>query len=306
MAARGIVGAQGLSLNKGLDKISGLSAAVRLTLGTVLVLVLAACDATPNARPPRSTGSPTAYTHPTSTPGETARALLYKDHGVLWLFTPGENKPRLVVRSDSIQAFALRSATAATYLTGSKLVEFDARDGSTKQLLTVTSGYTMDWAADGRTLAYLTLNDDNKGSSLVAHLFTPGASPRRLWESRKWAGRGGSQLDEISIAWSPDGTLLLIVVSPLDTAIEGDKIVESGTIFVLRRDGSEAVHSRFGTMARWSKDGKSIVYRGLGNDTTWHLFTLSSKTDANLTLPAAALRPALSPNGTRIASTSTG
>jgi WD40 repeat protein len=279
--------------------MSDLSIRLRAAVVTVLAITVAACGSTPRASNPRTSSSPGEPNE--ASPGSSAQTLLYLDEDGLWFYSLGSSSPRKIAEKNDTSTFALESASEATFFDANALRVFDAAQGKTHTMLAVSRGQVLDWSPNHAQLAYMTVSDDENGSSVAAYLYTPGDPPHPLWTSRKWAGRGGSQLDEISIAWSPDGETLLIVVTPLDTALDGDRIVTADTIYVLRTDGSQALTPRLGTMARWSPDGRSIYYRRHGASGTWRVLTVASGEEKPLGLPSEAYRPRVSPDGKKIA-----
>jgi WD40 repeat protein len=282
--------------------MSDLSWRARPTLSAVLLILLAACGSAPQARHSGATSTPSDSSEPIPYHAGEAKSLLFVDPGGLWFYSIGAADARRVVEDPSQHhGLAMRTATEASYFDENTLRTYDSNESASHTLLTVFGGVTLDWNPDGKSLAYLTQDDNEKGSSVAVFLYTPGGQPRRLWTSRAWGGRGGTQLDEISIAWSPDGDSLLIVVTPLDTALEGDTIVTADTIYVVRTDGSQPLKPRLGTMARWSADGRSIYYRHHGPSGAWRVMSVADGDEKALGLPSEAYRPRVSPDGTKIA-----
>jgi len=269
----------------------------------LVLILLAACSSAPQGNGPRASSTPSDSGEPSPSPMQQAKALLFPAGDGLWFYTVGAETARRIAGKEPGSwgwGFALRDATDATYFYKDALRSFDATKGTTGELFKAPGGFTMDWSPDGRRLAYMTVDFD-KCSCATAYLYTPGENAHRIWTSKSWAGRGGTQLDEMSIAWSPDGTALLIVITALDTEVQGDKIVTADTIYVLRSDGSQVLKPQLGTMARWAPDGRSIYYRRLGPSGAWRVLTVAGGEQSALGLPSEAYRPRVSPDGTKIA-----
>ena len=282
--------------------MSDLSSRTRLAVSVILLILVAGCGSAPETSRPGATSIPSDSSEPVPTHALEAKSLLFAEGQGVWFYAIGaENARRVDGDPNNHHGLAMRTALEASYFYKDTLQTYDSRETASHTLLTVTGGVALDWSADGKRLAYLTVENDEKGSTATVSIYTPGDQPRRLWTSRQWAGRGAGQLDEISIAWSPDGETLLIVVTPLDTSYEGGRIVTTDTVYVLRADGSEALKPWLGTMARWSADGHSIYYRRHGPTGTWRILTVADGEERPLGLPSEAYRPRVSPDGTKIA-----
>lgn len=269
----------------------------------VILVLLAACGTPSQRNHPHASITPSEPSVQSPAVVQHAKALLFPTSDGLWFYTLGSATARRIAGNDPRSSwgwgFALRNATEATYFFDQTLRSFDAAAGTTRELLKAPGGFTMDWSPDGRTLAYMTVDFDSC-SCATAYIYTPGDTPHRLWTSKGWGGRGASQQDEASISWSPDGTRVLIVLTALDTAYDKDRIVPADTIYVLRTDGSAAMPSRFGTMARWSPDGTAIYYRRLDSSREWRRLNVADGTEASIGLPPEAYRPHVSLDGSKI------
>lgn len=110
-------------------------------------------------------------------------------------------------------------------------------------------------------------------------------------------GRGGSESDERSITWSPNGRAILLV----DT-------FQDPSVHVVDTNGLGLVVPRPGTFARWLDDS-TIVYREENRLRTdggkrrgrWFSLDLKTEKAERIGLPAGMSRPEVSPDGTLIA-----
>jgi hypothetical protein len=116
---------------------------------------------------------------------------------------------------------------------------------------------------------------------------------RRLRPLGEWAGRDGNPHDEVSIAWSPAGTALLVV----DT-------VGFPSVFVVDLEGIDLKPPRNGTFARWLSGDRLIWQedpRDSAKDWGWRSVSIASGNLEGFGLPGKAFRPAVSPDGSMIA-----
>lgn len=117
-----------------------------------------------------------------------------------------------------------------------------------------------------------------------------------VWTFPTYSGRGTSSDDEVSVAWSPDGTKLLVVNTWIDTAEER----ANESVLVLTPEGEQVVPPRDGTHARWLDDG-SVLYKRLPGK-EWVVLDIATGEERALAgLPETGDHPSVSPEGTRLA-----
>lgn len=173
------------------------------------------------------------------------------------------------------------------------LFEVDLASGVGEEILRLPNGLLgYDWSPDGTLLAYLLLGDSP--ANVLCLFDSRIGATRALRSLGPWAGREGNAHDDVSLAWSAAATNVLVV----------DTVEEPANVFVVDLDGGDVVAPRDGTFARWLADGW-IAFQKDPQDSTkaWEWFVVSTATDAaqRFGLPATALRPEVSPDGTMIA-----
>ena len=152
----------------------------------------------------------------------------------------------------------------------------------------------IDYGVDGQ-LAYL-LND---GTQQTLYVWQGTGEPRALWTFPAYLGRGLSSDDALRVAFSPDGTRVLVVNTFVDTARER----QDETLLVLDLEGRPVVDARNGTHGIWL-DTTRVAYLPYApdEDDVWRALdvTTGEETRMPLDLPAST-NPALSPQGTHLA-----
>lgn len=212
-------------------------------------------------------------------PGE-ARGVVYTSTGGVWMYDPARDDVFELAKDDD-QCWAtdpaFRSATYVSFGLGNAYYGMDLTTREIEQLF--ASQYNVmaaDWSSDGTTLAYITYySADNGGPQLV--LYRPADGSKEVIRTfPEVPGRCGSEDDETSVSWAPDGHALIVVMTAT--------IDEDRTMFVTDLNGNDLVPARSGTSARWAPDSKRVYYRDFLGDRKWH--TLSSETGDTGTLGA--------------------
>jgi dipeptidyl aminopeptidase/acylaminoacyl peptidase len=230
--------------------------------------------------------------------------VVYADAGDLWLYDLATDGRRRLTADD-----AARFGHAPSFVTAGCIAHVNTEpltievrelsvDGSSR-VIVEESGViaSLDISPDGRSIAYLQVDHDvdsairlklvdmASGVSVVAHTFNAAL------------GRGAGSEDEVSVAWSPDGSAILVANTHEYT--EQDP---NGALSLFDATGREI--SRWaGTHPRWSPDGRSIYFRGFaGVDGPWW----SALDVATLTSTRLGVRPgtnglAASPDGRYVA-----
>jgi Tol biopolymer transport system component len=146
-------------------------------------------------------------------------------------------------------------------------------DGSSPRLV-APFGYTADvsgatWSPDGRELVFAVLNNGPGRPANASALFAVSADGQGLHRITPWDTNGVIW----SPAFSPDGKLVLFWIRPQDADYGGD-------YFTIHPDGTHRrkltnfpAGSNTGN-ARWSPDGKWIVFANTGTAGTDDLYTM--------------------------------
>ena len=144
-------------------------------------------------------------------------------------------------------------------LARSQSLDVMAADGTNTRRL-VQLGYAADitdltWSPDGKRIAYTAVRLARK---MLTALFVVGARGGRPHRISSW------RPNDINLDWSPNGKLLLLHLLPPKAADNG------GNYYTMRPDGSGLRQlTHFGGKAltgyaRWSPDGRSIVFANTG------------------------------------------
>lgn len=152
------------------------------------------------------------------------------------------------------------------------------------------------WSPDHATVAYLTRSTRSNGGVTVTTYNSADGSTKVIRRLPDVVGRGINEDDSFTVAWSPNGEMILVV----HTALATDK-GDAPSMYVLRADGADAVSPLAGTHAVWSADGTSVIYRSFGDDAGWFRLTLKDGTKTALPISKFAVRPSLSIDGTLLA-----
>jgi len=236
-------------------------------------------------------------TLPAARAGE-ARGVVYATYSEvgskLSVYLPGSDSSRTLLSGKEpcwINHPSFRDTGYVSFHSDRGVYGLDLAKGSVENLVT---GNVMasSWSPDGRYLAYLDYDWSEDDPKLV--LFDRRTGEKnviRTFESNA-GGRCGSEADETTITWAPDGHALIVVMTFLDPS--------GKTMFVVDRSGDDLVAPRFGTHALWAPNSKRIYYRDW-EDGKW--FALNSDTGDRGSL---AIKPwthglSISPDGSMLA-----
>jgi dipeptidyl aminopeptidase/acylaminoacyl peptidase len=202
------------------------------------------------------------------------------DGGVRWERSP-------TFRSGRRLAF---SSTGPPYST---IEEIDLDTGAHRVLAKADRGVTqMAWSPDGSALAFLGGADNYHH---IVNLLSADTGAVVAIRDLGWGGdRGGFwNADQVHVAWSPDGTKLLVVNSV---------VAAPEWIWVLHPDGRDVVSPRSGLWANWSRDSRTVylVENHVDKNAIVSLDTVTGTT-ATLPTPGPVRRLAISPSGTKLA-----
>ena len=120
------------------------------------------------------------------------------------------------------------------------------------------------------------------GEPVVLHAFAPNL------------GRGAGSEDEVSVAWSPDGSAILVV-----NTHEHNGEGPPNSIYLFDATGRNVRERWTGTHPRWSPDGRTIYYRGYAgfNGQRWRALDVQTMTTTSLGIRAGTNNLVVSPDG---------
>lgn len=261
-----------------------------------LAVAVSCADARPQRTATPSTSATTASPSPASTPGPTTKAIVFSQDGDLYYYDVATDGLRLLTEDG--QQITERSPrfndeSTIVFGTDTAIVEIDVKTRAKREIRKAAGiVHQVALSPNRRSIAYLYDRNDRTGLGLnlrVVGLDPP--SERDVRSFKPWQGRGGSDDDDVYLAWSPDGSKLLVVLTPLDT-------VGRETMFVLDANGADIVPPRFGTTARWAPDSRTIYFRDFGDERAWHALDVQTKSIRDLAMRRATARLHVSPDGT--------
>lgn len=233
-----------------------------------------------------------------SAPAGEARGVVYATYSEvgskLSVYLPGSDSSRTLLSGKEacwINAPTFRDPGYVSFHSEKGVYGLDLASGSVEKLVT---GNVMasSWSSDGRYLAYLVYDWSEDDPQLVVFDRRTGEkNVIRTFESNG-GGRCGSEADETTITWAPDGHALIVVMTFLDSS--------GKTMYVVDRSGDDLVAPRFGTHALWAPNSERIYYRDFA-DGKW--FALNSDTGdrGSLAIKPSTHGLSVSPDGSMLA-----
>lgn len=272
---------------------------MRISRWTVaVVLVATACTAeTPIIDP---TGTPSISPTPAVTKRPAVRAVraAVVHDGTVVVYDPVADTTMDVATAAGVRGLRwIDRDTLAIVQEGSGVTvvqSMDVESRAVRELGRVDGSLlAFDLSADGAVLAALV---SRGGDPVLEIRYLSGDQAVLRSATIPQVGRGVSLDDEIRLAFSPSGALLLLT----DTAAASSEDPERSHLQIRRLDGSLAFDvsgSRAPTMARWLRD-ESVVFRSADGIRRWRPGGSSSTGIADL---GAFYNPSVSPNGRSIA-----
>lgn len=244
---------------------------------------------TPTSTP---TSSPTAT--PTVTPTAVATKIVYGLDGDLWLYTVANDSLRRLTKTSAFEYLPkFIDANRISYLTydepESSIYELRLSNGATRRMFRTEAGRidAYQWSP-GRTTVAAWLAD-HTGSKHELHLIvTARNSDKKVRQFGAFPGREGIEDDEVDVRWAPDGRAVLVVATPLES---------TQRMFVVRGTGANVISPRNGTFARYSPDGKRIIYREFAGQHRWFSVTVPGNVTTVLNAGTNTYRGQLSLDG---------
>lgn len=240
------------------------------------------------------------------------------DSNDLWIYDMKTDKSRRLVRGgkNAVHGADFSGPETISYGLGdydeSRVMEMDLRTGKSRVLLEgdFTPGA---WDPTGSALSLTRSQSREVGVSSVA--LTAVLYCRATDKVHRLRALGDAALramveDEYvkAASWSPDGRMLLV-----QEVLYSDEGLTGVTMFVVRPDGSDVSPPGEGTFATWSPDGSRIYCRSTYRDSyklatpeldarrVWYSFDPATGSRQTLPVRHDAMRPSVSPDGTRLA-----
>lgn len=304
--------------------VLGCDVRVTPTPGTTAAPASAGTLATPSAAAtPPEPGSPIP-TQPTSPPTPTptgpsaascagrssgATLVAYWESDDLWLYDATAEKSRRLTddgdtRSEWSPSFVNAGClvVATNSVNGGatiELLDLSAPTSSRRLVEELGSIWSGAVRPDGTEMLYLHIDHDLDSTYRLKRVAVGGGPTEVVHTFAANLGRGGSSEDEVSLAWSPDGSTILV-----SNTHEYSKDFEQGGIYLMDPGTGEALGHWAGTHPRWSPDGETVYFRGhggAGEDVGWKTMDIESMRTAHLGMRPGTNLAAVSPDGRYIA-----
>lgn len=283
--------------------------------GIVILAFLAACtdSSEPSPSPTRTpTQTATSSPSPTPTTSPVASQIVYtvsdrdtsdrSRWGDIYLYDVASDRvTRLTSDGERVaeRQPRFRGSTVNFIAGDGDLIELNPANGRRRRITRVGGTIaTYAWSPDGDEVAYIEVLDSGAHRLRVRNVAS--GETRTLKNLGTVDGRGTSDLDTVTVAWSKAGDRLLVNDTYLD-AIH--------VRLVRRQDGRDLITPvRNASQAVWSTDESSIYLlnasaTGSGGDGTWQSLDIATQQRRRLSLAPGSFHPALSPDGTKLAAT---
>jgi Tol biopolymer transport system component len=281
----------------------------RAVLGFVLGLALTACE--PGAEPgPNPTTASSRPPTPTISSANlcahhdaASRLVAYTDARDLWLYDVRKDERRRLTsdgeaRYEHEPKFLGSDCLVYANSEPAAIELLDLSGAAPSRRIVEERGLVVDLdvSPDGSTVLYLQINFDVDSTYRLKQVGIEGGTPVVLHTFAQNPGRGAGSEDEVSVAWAPDGSKILVI-----NTHEGSKRPKAISLF--DRTGREVVGQWTGTHPRWSPDGRTIYYRGYAglNGQDWYALDVRTMKAVKLGIRPATNRLAVSPDGVRVA-----
>lgn len=264
--------------------------------GTVL---LPSPSVTTTSAPSPTTARPGACAEPESSP----TLVAYADAGDLWLYDATTDRQRRLTndgdaRYEHAPAFVSGACLVYASTEPATIELLDLESGTSRPLVEETASIqALALSPDGTSLLYLQIDHDVDSTYRLKRSDLDGGGPEVLHTFAPNPGRGAGSEDEVSVAWSPDGTTVLVA-----NTVTSSEAEPYGAIYLFDVAGRE-VDRWAGTHPRWSPDGGTIYYRGHAGmgDQIWRALDVASKASTKLAIRPGTNRLAVSPDGLHVA-----
>jgi len=158
--------------------------------------------------------------------------------------------------------------------------------------------YDIAISPDRRSVFYLHIDYDVDQTYRLKQIGIDGGTPEILHTFDANLGRGAGSEDEVSIAFSPDGSVILVA-----NTHGYSKEFPVGAIYLFDATGRKVRERWAGTHPRWAPDSKTIYFRGhAGMDgQTWSALDVRTMESTKLGVTPGTNSLAVSPDGRRLA-----
>lgn len=243
-----------------------------------------------------------------TTPVSTSTLVAYldwHDEDDLWLYDVATDERRLVTndgdtRHERAPKFVGGACVAFTTGQPSSIELLELAGDGARRTIVEEAGSIVDFAisTDQRSAFYLHIDFDVDATYRLKRVGIDGGAPEILYAFNPNLGRGAGSEDEVSIAFSPDGSMLLVV-----NTHEFSRELEHGAIYLFDATGREILERWVGTHPRWSPDGGSIYFRGHAGTggVDWSALDVRTMVAKRLGLTPGTNSLVVSPDGRRLA-----
>ena len=291
-------------------------------IGIALSVVVLGCDAAPKpnetaagASPsPAPPTTPPATSVPSATPvpatscvesGTSSTLVAYSDAADLWVYDDATSERRAVTddgdaRVEWAPEFVASTCLAFTSTEPASIEIVELGDQGARRRIVEEAGWIIDFtiSPDATSVFYLHIDHEVDATSRLKRVGIDGGTPEIVYTFDPNPGRGAGSEDEVSIAFSPDGSMLLIA----NTHASSEDF-PNGSIFQFDGTGLTLIDRWTGTHPRWSPDGGTIYFRGYAglNGQRWSVLDVQSRDLTSLAMTAGTNGLAVSPDGRRLA-----
>ncbi|MGH2728429.1 MAG: hypothetical protein ACRDKS_15780 [Actinomycetota bacterium] len=229
-----------------------------------------------------------------------AAAYVSRDNGrALGVYSVSGDVARRVAEEQEwwIERVGVRDSRRITFgitagRSGRVLCEYDVRAHKVRELFRDLDFIAYDWSPNGRELAYIGLTAHRRRRAAV-FLVTPGRDPEQIADLGIWNENGGwDESKENSIAWSPDGRVLL--VASADSGAEP-------AVRIMDRSGRPVAKKRPGALPRWMPSGRVLLRDNFAPPGRWYVLDIDTDSIRGLAMTPATGRPSVSPDGRFVA-----
>ncbi len=238
-------------------------------------------------------------------PATSSTLVAYVDAADLWVYDVATDERRAVTddgdaRFERAPKFVGGAclAYANSQPASIELAEL-AGDGA-RRTIVEESGWIHDLAMspDRRSVFYLHIDYDVDQTYRLKQIGIDGGTPEILHTFDANGGRGAGSEDEVSIAFSPDGSAILVA-----NTHGYSNAFPYGAIYLFDSTGRKVRERWSGTHPRWSPDGETIYFRGHAgiNGQSWSALDVRTMDATKLGVTPGTNSLVVSPDGQRLA-----